>query len=214
MGFKELLQETGFMKKDEVVQHNTPVVANPVVTSFGAAAAVQSATPFNSKTDYDKYIEDELEKNNPPGFDFREFSKMILGMASKPLTEQAKFETAYEAAKSMNITPMQLINSGGTYQGVLVRIEGEFAAEHQGAIANKVESKKAEIARLTAENTELASRIEANNKKSQELNISLLDTQNVLGGEKAAFEYALNNKKAFYADMLTKIQTYLNGTTS
>lgn len=208
-------QDLGLVKRDEAPKATQVAqqTIQPVTQVFGTPAVTTPST-FSSKIDYDAYIEAELEKANPPGFDFREFSKMILGMASKPLTEQAKYETANEAAKSMGVTPMQLINSGGTYQGVLVRIEGEFNAEHSSAVETKVEAKKIEMARLTAENVELSAKIEANNKKSQELNISLLDTQNVLGGEKAAFEYALNNKKAFYSDMLTKIQQYLNGTTS
>ena len=211
-----LLSKLGFTKPEDVEKvvptGNQATIAAPLYQTFGGPATPPST--FSSKTDYDKYLEEELEKNNQPGFDFREFSKMLLGMAHKPLTEQAKYETAYEAAKSMGIKPIELINSGGKYQGVLAQIEQDFAKEHAGASASKVEAKKAEIARLAAENAELSAKIEANNKASQELNISVLDSQNVLGGEKAAFEYALNNKKAFYADMLTKIQTYLNGPTS
>lgn len=205
------LQKIGLVKEDELIKPPAPPVQQPVVqTTYQTFGQVNPPT-VSSKTDYNKHLDDVLDKNNQPGFDFLEFNKMLIGLDTKPLVESQKYETAFSAAQSMGVTATDLVSSGQRYLTVLATEETDFNSEMQNATATKVDAKKTEIDRLTQRNTELSQEIEANNKKSQELNMALLESDNSLRGEKQAFEYALNNKRVLINDRLAKIQQYLNG---
>jgi len=212
-------QKVGLVKEDppltmpkQQVSESQQTVTAPIYQTFGAGNQTVSPPPVSSKTDYNQHLDELLRKNNLPGFDFLEFIDILAKLDTKPLTEQAKYETAFMSAQAMGVTVMDLVAAGNKYLQVLSQEQSEFEGEMKAATATKVEAKKTEINRLTTENAQYQAKIEANNKTIQDLNIGLLDSSNVLGTEAKAFEYALTNKTNLLKDRISKIQQYNNDT--
>ena len=206
-------QKLGLVKKDEgppVVETKVTAtqqqVAAPLFTTFGGANVV---APVGSKNDYKALFDEVLAGANQPGFDFFEFSKNIAGLDNKPLGEQQKYEIVFETAKSLNISIADLIASGKYYLNRLDEEDASFMAHIQDTTAKKITARKQDAESLTQRNAQLATEIESNNQKIQEINTSTFNSQNELGVEENAFKFELNNRKGLYNDRLTKIQQYL-----
>jgi hypothetical protein len=208
-----IFQKLGLVKIDENddTVEQAPIV-QPIVKPTTLTMGEGVVTP-KSNTDYNKYLEDVLDKANKPGVDFLEFHKALNGFDGKPLSEDQKYDFAYIPIQAMGVSSMQLQTSGRDYLGVLMQEKDSFEAELAEAIKTKVEAKKTEVQQLTAENADFASKIEANNQRIQKLNEEVSTSSSSISVEKQAFEFALSNKIAIINDRISKIQTYLNGTT-
>jgi dynactin complex subunit len=209
-----LFQKLGLVKadSDDSIHEQAPIV-KPTVQPTTTIVTMGGTKIPQSNTDYNKYLEEVLDKGNKPGVDFLEFHKALNGFDGKPLSEEQKYDFAFIPIQAMGITAQTLESSGRDYLDLLEKEDQSFEAELADAIKTKVEDKKSEVDKLTAENTELTEKIEANNKKIQQLNEQIENSSNSISVEKQAFEYALSNKQAIINDRIAKIQTYLNGTT-
>ncbi len=208
-----IFQKLGLLKKEgEDPEDQQAPIIKPIVQPTTVVSMGDSTPPVaKSNTDYSKYLEDVLDKANQPGVDFLEFHKALNSFDGKPLTEQQKYEFAYLPIKAMGIDAQALESTGRDYLSVLSKENQSFQNELATAIREKVENKKAEIQKLTAENAELNSKIEANSRQIEQMNQDVFAASSSIDVEKQAFEYALSNKVAIINDRITKIQTYLHG---
>ncbi len=207
-----IFQKLGLLKKDEgdPDDQQAPII-KPIVQPTTIVSMGDNPPAIKSNTDYNKYLEDVLDKANKPGVDFLEFHKALNSFDGKPLTEQQKYEFSFLPIKAMGIDALTLESTARDYLSVLNQENQSFRDELASAIREKVENKKAEIQKLTAENAELNSKIEANSKRIEQMNQEVFTSSSSIEVEKQAFEYALSNKVSIINDRITKIQTYLHG---
>jgi hypothetical protein len=208
-----LFQKLGLVKADDEdpSKEQAPIV-KPIVQPTTTVTMGEGTQIAKSNTDYNKYLEDVLEKGNLPGIDFLEFHKALNSFEGKPLSEEQKYQFAFIPIQAMGVSAATLESTANQYLAMLQKEQQSFEAELADAIKTKVEDKKAQVAQLTTENAEIQAKIEANNKRAQKLNEDIVTSSNSISVEKQAFEYALSNKQAIINDRIAKIQTYLNGT--
>lgn len=88
----------------EATQTAQPAVKTGNSTFVGTASQSQTIIPQTASTDFVGELRARFKKilddKNQPGFDFYEFSVMLLRSSSSPSGEQ--FKTAFEGAKMMN----------------------------------------------------------------------------------------------------------------
>lgn len=122
-----------------------------------------------------------LEEKNQPGFDFYEFSLMLLRTSSNPSVEH--FKTAYEGAKLLNSNCNQqfLLNSANFYKGELQKaFEATVSAGEQKKTALNAEKDKEqnqlnnEVSNIEQQLTKLRQEI-ANLEKMQAEKIAALN---------------------------------------
>jgi hypothetical protein len=209
-----LFQKLGLVRDDSVDTSKDPApIVKPIVQPTTTITMGNGETAPKSNTDYNKYLEDVLDKGNQPGVDFLEFHKALNSFDGKPLSEEQKYEYAFMPIQAMGATVQTLQSTGRDYLTLLEKEHQSFEAEMADAIKSKVDDKKAQIDQLTSENADLNAKLEANNKKIQQLNQEVFNSSASINVEKQAFEYALSNKQSIINDRIAKIQTYLNGTT-
>jgi hypothetical protein len=211
-----LFQKLGLLKEDEsnVTSNQTAPIVKPIVQPTTTVTMGGGMQMPKSNTDYNKYLEDVLDKGNLPGVDFLEFHKALNSFDGKPLSEEQKYEFAFLPIQSMGVSPETLVSTGKQYLDMLAKENQSFEDELKEAIKTQVDAKKAQVEKITSENAELTAKIEANNKKIQQLNEEVFTSSNSISVEKQAFEYALSNKQAIINDRIAKIQTYLHGSTN
>jgi len=207
------LQKIGFLKPDEEVEVTSPT-AKPAATIVAPLQPLGKLPVGNASRNYDDYLSEVLEKNNQPGFDFFEFNKTLLDMDGKAIGEQAKYELAYSAAKSMGVKPADLEQSANYYLSKLAEEEQSFNQEEAAVIASDIDAKNQKIADLAKRNQQLAAEIEANNQQSQTLTKEVFDSTNAINVEKQAFQYSLTNVRSIIADRVAKINQYLKANAS
>jgi hypothetical protein len=86
-----------------------------------------------------------MEAANLDGFDYFEFKQAINNLASMPMDEATRYKSAFAMAQTMGATPDKLIQTAGTYLGVLKQEQDKFQQAAQGQVQNQIGNKKAQI---------------------------------------------------------------------
>jgi hypothetical protein len=169
----------------EAAETSTPAATSPnSVPNFVGSSA--SATTYSASASND-FVEDLrsrfkklIEEKNQAGFDFYEFSLMLLRTSPNPSVEH--FKTAYEGAKLLNpnCNAQFLLDSANFYKKELqTAFDGTVSAGQQkkGTIdsekANEQKQLNADIANIEQQLTQLRQQL-ANLEKSQAEKIELL----------------------------------------
>jgi len=135
-------------KEDPKPSNSTPPPSTPSFAGKNSTTAI-NAPVFTPPASND-FVEDLrnrfrkiLEEKNQPGFDFYEFSLMLLRTSSNPSVEH--FKTAYEGAKLLNPNCNQqfLLDSAGFYKSELQKaFEATVSAGEQKKTALNAEKDK------------------------------------------------------------------------
>jgi cytochrome P450 len=86
-----------------------------------------------------------MEAANVDGFDYFEFKQAINNLANMPMDEATRYKSAFAMAQTMGATPDKLIQTAGTYLGVLKQEQDKFQQAAQGQVQNQIGNKKAQI---------------------------------------------------------------------
>jgi cytochrome P450 len=86
-----------------------------------------------------------MEAANLDGFDYFEFKQAINNLANMPMDEATRYKSAFAMAQTMGATPDKLIQTAGTYLGVLKQEQDKFQQAAQGQVQNQIGNKKAQI---------------------------------------------------------------------
>jgi regulator of replication initiation timing len=78
-----------------------------------------------------------MERDNQEGFDYMEFKQSLKSLASMPMDEATRYQSALAMAKTLGATPAKLLESAAHYLNVLKIEENKF--EH--ALAKQQEEK-------------------------------------------------------------------------
>ncbi len=142
-----------------------------------------------------------LEEKNQPGFDFYEFSLMLLRTSSTPSVEH--FKTAYEGAKLLNPNCNQqfLLDSASFYKGELQKaFEATVSAGEQKKTALNAEKDK--------EQKQLHSEVSNIEQQLAKLKLEIANLEKVQA-EKIA---ALNGIDAKFTDKFVEIEQKIQAT--
>jgi len=90
-----------------------------------------------------------IEDNNQAGFDYLEYRKALKTLASLPMDETVKFQSAFATASTMGVTLENLLASIEFYKKVLQNEEDLFKKTTKEQYATKVELKIKEKGKLT-----------------------------------------------------------------
>lgn len=200
-----------FIKEDEpeVVSKPQPVEKKvQPVTQYAPSVAIKL-----SDTDYGKYLSDKMKENNQPGPDYLEFSEALKALDNVPLSEEQKYQVTFPTYLSMGVDANKLINSANGYIKVLEQEEKDFNTELNNTKHNEITLRQSNIEELKAENEKLTKKLQDNALKIQALTLESNKSNESLSVEQNAFSAALNNAKLKIQDQITKIKTYLDGTT-
>ncbi len=143
-----------FVVMDEDKTESKPATSPPPSSPTPSFAGKNSTTAINAPVftppASNDFVEDLrnrfrkiLEEKNQPGFDFYEFSLMLLRTSSNPSVEH--FKTAYEGAKLLNPNCNQqfLLDSAGFYKSELQKaFEATVSAGEQKKTALNAEKDK------------------------------------------------------------------------
>ncbi len=162
---------------------NTPSFAGKNVTPAATPTAATVTAPASSDfvEDLRNRFRKILEEKNQPGFDFYEFSLMLLRTSNSPSVEH--FKTAYEGAKLLNPNCNQqfLLDSANFYKSELQKaFEATVSAGEQKKSALNAEKDKEqkqlnnEVANIEQQLTKLKQQI-ADLEKAQSEKISALN---------------------------------------
>lgn len=197
-------------EEPEVVAKPQPVEkkVQPVPTQYAPSIAVKL-----SDTDYTKYLADKLKENNQLGPDYLEFSEALKALDNVPLSEEQKYQVTFPTYLSMGVDANKLISSANGYIKVLEQEEKDFNTELNNTKNKEVVGKQTEVQKLQTENDKLTKQLQDNALKIQALTLEANKSNESLSVEQNAFAAALNNSKLKIQDQITKIKTYLNGTT-
>ena len=129
---------------------STPPPSSPTPSFAGKNSTTAINAPVFTPPASNDFVEDLrnrfrkiLEEKNQPGFDFYEFSLMLLRTSSNPSVEH--FKTAYEGAKLLNPNCNQqfLLDSAGFYKSELQKaFEATVSAGEQKKTALNAEKDK------------------------------------------------------------------------
>ena len=162
---------------------NTPSFAGKNATPAATPTAATITVPVSSDfvEDLRNRFRKILEEKNQPGFDFYEFSLMLLRTSNSPSVEH--FKTAYEGAKLLNPNCNQqfLLDSANFYKSELQKaFEATVSAGEQKKSALNAEKDKEqkqlnnEVANIEQQLTKLKQQI-ADLEKAQSEKISALN---------------------------------------
>lgn len=193
----------GFLFKDKL---KTPV-AEKISNKIQATAPTSAVVPIVDGTDYIKHFEDVIKGFNRDGLDYYEFREGLK--TPLPLTEQQKYENAYQMFKIGGISPGNIIDSADNY---LVGIEKEkerFDTSWNDANRRKV----LDVENVVVEKQKLIQQL---NEQIQRESTNIINLQNTatqakaeLAGKKVNFEAAYANTRVSITEHINKIKTYL-----
>lgn len=193
-------------KPDEVKQQSAPQTIN-----FGNNGDQNFIAPPSSGTDYGKLLDEALVAATKSGPDYIAFSKALAKKQGQPLTEQQKYQYAYDAFESMGVSPSKLVQSAQGYiKDVFEREKGEFMASIEQAKKAEIFDKQQVVRQSEERIAELNKQLQQEAEKVQTLNKEIADSINQLQAEEASFNFHYNQKVAVVEEHITKIKTYLD----
>lgn len=187
---------------------STPPPSSPTPSFAGKNSTTTVNAPVFTPPASNDFVEDLrnrfrkiLEEKNQPGFDFYEFSLMLLRTSSNPSVEH--FKTAYEGAKLLNPNCNQqfLLDSAGFYKSELQKaFEATVSAGEQKKTALNAEKDK-EQKQLNNEASNLEQQI---TKLRQEIaNLEKMQAEKIA---------ALNGIDSKFTDKLVEIEQKIQAT--
>lgn len=192
--------------KDEVKQ---PPVAKPTDIN-GSHVPGMTGQPIAGGTDYNKFLDDVMEKYNQPGPDFYEFWKTLKLAEGQPITDQQKYTFTFNSFAVQGVTPAKLTNSANSYINELAKTKKEFDGELEGSKQTGIFSKQEEVRKMEAEIVELTQKIQQKTDAIRVANGEIDNCIRTLNIEEANFNYAYDNRVALINQQIQNIQIYLN----
>ena len=191
------------------IEDSSPAAAAPAQTGSLPNAAPMPAVVNYAATPADAGLIDDLvgrfqkliEEKNQAGFDFFEYSTMVLGVSQSPSSDH--FKIAFQGAKVMNagVSKEQLLNSAAFYQQAL-----------ETAYADTV--KKGEEKRRTIEQQQVAQQQQLNQeidgiaRQIADFEKKITDLQ----ASKATKATQLNTLAGTFAPQITEVEAKLSAT--
>ena len=144
-----------------------------------------------------------IEEKNQPGFDFFEFSSMVLGVSQSPSSDH--FKIAFQGAKVMNasVSKEQLLNSATFYKQML---ETAYA----DTIRKGEEKRKAVAQQQVVQQQNLSKEVGGMDQQIADFQRKIADLQ-ALKEQKTA---ELNSLASQFTPQLVEVETKLNATTT
>lgn len=201
-----------FKKKDDIAP---PASKKPVMSSI-IPPPVNMQTTISStggKTDYNKYLEDLMDKEDLPGPDYLEFSKGIIKSSNLPLTEEQKYQTVFGNFETMGLTIPKLVQTANQYLSILDREKAEFETQVEGERKIHVDGKQGLIQKEQDEIVELNRQIQEKSNNVTRMMTEKQDAQQSLLIEANNFNNAYTSKRDFITAQIGKIQTHLSNVT-
>lgn len=157
-----------------------------------------------------------LEKNNLEGFDYLEFRQSLKSLANMQMDERTQFQSAAAMAKTMNVTPENLLTSAQHYLDVLAIEDQKFKQALSGQQQKQIGSKEQNIQELdqivkdkSARIQQLQKEIEADQKKAASLRSQIEKASVKMQQTSADFEASYNGVVERIANDVKNIKTYL-----
>jgi hypothetical protein len=195
---------------------------NSAVGSQSAAVAPNPAAkgpaPIQSKIDekiVDKLIQ-AIEENNQPGFDYLEYRQALKSLASLPMDEATKFQSAFATASTMGLTLEKLLSSIDFYKKVLQNEEDKFNRATKDQSSINIEGKlkeKDSLDQLIKEKSqkiqELTSEIRQHQIDIQEISKFVETTELKIKETTLNFENSLNLLRSQMDEDSVKLKQYI-----
>ena len=186
------------LSSSPTTQPKTPVAFTaPMVSSYSTLPADASLVD-----DLMGRFQKLIEEKNQPGFDFFEFSSMVLGVSQSPSSDH--FKIAFQGAKVMNasVSKEQLLNSATFYKQTL---ETAYA----DTIRKGEEKRKTVAQQQVAQQQNLSKEVGGIDQQIADFQRKIADLQ-ALKEQKTA---ELNSLSANFTPQLVEVETKLNATT-
>jgi len=204
--FKQLFfRDAASGQKEEQSSKAEPVAYKPqddyvsgVATNFQGGAADQSLVE-----DFVNRLQNLINQNNQPGFDFMEFTESLFEEKQNPGPEV--YKTVFRIAQKMDktLTPARLIESAGFYKELVQRTA-------DGEVSKGISKKQSLQTEKTNDKDNLDASLKSTRAKIQQLTKQIQDLQNqevTLNGQLLAIDQKYNNQ---FVDIDRKISAINN----
>lgn len=200
----------GFLFKDKEPVKKTAPGTYTMPSTIGP---VRVNTPIPGGTDYNKYLDDVMRKNNQPGLDYLEFADALQRIDSQPLSEAQKYIVTYPSYESSGVSVEKLVNSANQYISLLDKEAADFAKEMTASKQTGINAPTQNIATMQQEIETLTKQIQDKSAKILQLREHINSTTNELAAAENNFNVALSLKKSLITEHISKIQNYLSNVT-
>ena len=157
-----------------------------------------------------------LEKNNLKGFDYLEFRQSLKSLANMQMDERTRFQSAAAMAKTMNVTPENLLTSAQHYLDVLAIEDQKFKEALKGQQQKQIGNKEENIQQLdqivkdkSTRIQQLQKEIEADQKKAASIRSQIEKATVKMRQTNADFEASYNGVVKRIVNDVKNIKTYL-----
>lgn len=210
--FKNLKSLFVITEPEEITTNSGKIPEGQIQPKAANAPAnnIPNANNPPKANDIDNKILDKLllaiEENNQQGFDYLEYRRSLKALASLPMDEATKFQSAFATASTMGVTLQKLLESIDFYKKVLQNEDDKFTKATKSQSSINVESKIKE-----RDNLHLA--IQEKSKQIQKLTAEIRQHQ----GEMEAItkyvetsEFKIKETARNFESALLFLQTQLN----
>jgi len=171
-----------------------------------APAPVPTAMPILSEGKIDSSIAESLAKAledaNIDGYDYFEFAKTLIALASTIPAEQVRYQAAFATASAMGATKQLLLQTAQHYVTVLNDEQEKFGEFVKAQIQENVTSKETAIADIDVAIQEKANQIQELTQHINELSQQKTTIENEVSEAKIKVERVRN-------DFVTTLKTFL-----
>lgn len=166
-------------------------------------------TGIQAGTDYNQHFEEVIATHNQPGPDYYEFSKAITSPALAALTEPQKYTITYGTYHAMGVASEDLVKSAEDYIARLDAEISQFDAEIRNARLTKVANKETLIQEEREAIERLTQQIQEKTANITRLSAEVSESALQLDAEENACHSAYTNRKNIINTHIANIKTYL-----
>lgn len=163
--------------------------------------------PGKVTTKFSEVLLAAMEHDNQEGFDYMEFKQSLKSLAQMPMDEATRYQSALAMAKTLNATPVSLLQSAAHYLNVLKIEENKFEQALAKQKEERIGQKGAEQERLKAvvnEKTEMIKKLSLEIEKHKK---ELDALQKEMEDAAKKVETTKNDFIASYNSLVAQIQT-------
>ena len=187
-----------------------PAIEKPIVSSISIQkiAAPQRTIAHNvgDTSEFDKHLEDVMEKAKLP---FNDFYKSLNELNGQAIPIATKYTVVFTPLHIQGLTKEKLIATGNSTKILLAQEEKDFKEYVNGLEAEQVTKPLAQVEKLKSAIEVLTKQINDNAAKIDELTKQAEEGKSQIETKTNGMSAAISAKTALIDEVLTNINTYL-----
>ncbi len=207
-----IFKKLGLFSDDEEESSKKVTPKAPVknISAPTAAAPIAVTNTMSSESEnYSEILENSLNEVDQPGADFLEFYKTLKGFQNQPLTDQQKYQLAFNALGTMGLTKAKIIETSPIYIKKIESEKAEFENNVKNFTDEQITAKQQESQNLQQENIELQKKMQENITRIGVLANEVATNQQKVTTKLQQFNVAIENEENIINTIINNVNTYL-----